>query len=231
MMRSVALKFHSAIQHIGFVADLRAASERNWHEAIKEVFIVLFFSLMPLWLGLILVTISSIAGGILDFVDRFASSSDLGILSASLLGPVLYMIFNEASELTGNRALPRFPSGLWFVLIVIGCCVTATGIYSFTYLSENSSFFDNYGDVIRFVDTKWVSILSWVLFVVSVSLVLFAATIRNSLDSQTVPRMRNDTDDFVAQMEDAQQEEPQPPEGDDTEDFTRRLRDAADEAS
>jgi hypothetical protein len=67
------------------VSDLRSASWPNWREAFKEVFVILFFSLMPLWLGLFIVEMLTITDGPSSFIEKFASSSDLGILSASLL--------------------------------------------------------------------------------------------------------------------------------------------------
>jgi hypothetical protein len=109
--------------NIPIITDLGSASWPNWREAFKEIFVILFFSLMPLWLGLFIVTILTIADGTTGFIARFTSNSDLGVLSASLLGPLLYMMFREEGQTTGNRLVPRFPSGLWFIMIIVACCV------------------------------------------------------------------------------------------------------------
>jgi hypothetical protein len=120
---------------IPIIAELRSASWPNWREAFKELFVILFFSLMPLWLGLLIVKLLTITDSTSGFIAKFASSSDLGILSASLLGPMLYMMFREDNDATGNRIIPGFPSGLWIIMVTMACCIVATVIYSFTYLS------------------------------------------------------------------------------------------------
>ncbi|MBI3503662.1 MAG: hypothetical protein HY059_02380 [Proteobacteria bacterium] len=184
-------------RRIPIFSDLRAASWANWREALKELFVTLFFSLMPLWLGLFIVTILTITTGAWRFIENFASSSDLGILSTSLLGPLLYAMFREEESAGPTSMAPRFPGGLWFVMIVLACCTIATAIYSFTYLSEINVFYDASGRVIKFVDDPTVAMASWILFIVVVFVILFASTIRNSLESESPRMMSNDTQDFV----------------------------------
>lgn len=189
---------------IPIVAELRSASWSNWRDALKEIFVILFFSLMPLWLGLLIVNLLTIASGAYEFITNFASSSDLGILSASLLGPTLYMLFREDRIRTGNRITPGFPSGLWFVMVTVACCMVATAIYCFTYLSGIHAFFDKNGAAISFINTPTVAWTSWSLFAVVVSLILFAATIRNSLETQAPIIMSEDTQAYVSALEAAQ---------------------------
>lgn len=110
---------------IPIVPELLTASWPNWRESFKEAFVTLFFSLMPLWLGLLIVRLLTIADGTSGFIAKFASSSDLGILSASLLGPMLYMMFREDGD-SEQRIVPRFPSGLWFIMSTVACCIVAT---------------------------------------------------------------------------------------------------------
>lgn len=193
-----------ASARIPILADLRSASWPNWREAFKEVFVILFFSLMPLWLGLIIVNLLTIASGASEFIAKFASSSDLGILSASLLGPMLYMMFREDQERTGDRIAPGFPSGLWFVMLTVGCCMVATAIYCFTYLSAIKVFFDKHGSAVPFINSQTVEFTSWFLFGVVVLLILCAATIRNSMETQPPFMMSADTQNFVSALQDAQ---------------------------
>jgi len=159
---------------------------------------------MPLWLGLFIVTMLTITDGTSGFIMKFASSSDLGILSASLLGPLLYMMFREEGRSTGNRLVPRFPSGLWFIMVIVACCIIATVIYSFTYLSGLRVFYDQGGAVINFINANIVATASWTLLIIVVILMLFAATIRNSLETQTPRLMSGDTQDFVTEFRAAQ---------------------------
>jgi hypothetical protein len=189
---------------VPIIADLCSASWPNWREAFKEILVILFFSLMPLWLGLLIVNLLTITDGASGFITKFASSSDLGILSASLLGPMLYMMFREDDDRTGDRIAPGFPSGLWFIMITVGCCMVATAIYCFTYLSGIHAFFDPHGSVISFVNSHTVTLTSWSLFSVVVSLNLCASTIRNSMESQPPRMMSADTANYVAELQAAQ---------------------------
>ena len=115
---SVKPRIRRATRPLPILGDL-PEDWADWKEDFKEVFIVAFFSLMPLWLGLLLVAVVTVSDGSDSFLSKFASSSDLGILSASLLGPSLYMMFREQSETAGVGVTPRFPSGLWFIITII----------------------------------------------------------------------------------------------------------------
>jgi hypothetical protein len=192
------------------LSDLSSASWPNWRESFKELFVILFFSLMPLWLGLLIVTISTITDGPSSFIGKFASSSDLGILSASLLGPLLYMMFREEGESTGDRLVPRFPSGLWFIMIILACCIVATMIYALTYLSGTHAFYDRNGLPINFINAPSVALTSWILFVVVILVILFAATIRNSTETEPPRMMSADTQNFVDRFAAAQGEKNEP---------------------
>jgi len=189
---------------VPIVSDLIAAGWPDWREAFKELFIILLFSLMPVWLGLSLVAILTIADGPLTFLERFASSSDLGILAASLLGPVLYMMFRDEGRTSGRGLTPQFPGGLWFTVIIIVCCVFATVIYCFNYLSATRSFFNEHGTVITFVASRSISFLSWALFAASTLVVFTASTIRNSMYSRAPQLMSADTQNFVAEVRNAE---------------------------
>lgn len=192
---------------IPIIADLLSASWSNWREAFKEVFVILFFSLMPLWLGLLIAKLLAITDSVFEFIERFASSSDLGILSASLLGPMLYMMFREDDSATENHIVPRFPSGLWFTMITVACCIVATVIYCFTYVSGARSFFDSAGKAITFVNSETVALTSWALFGVVVVLLLCGCTIRNSVETQPTRMMSAETQEYVSEFRAAQMEE------------------------
>lgn len=163
---------------------------------------------MPLWLGLLMVNLLMTTDGASHFIAKFASSSDLGILSASLLGPMLYMMFREDNARTGDRLTPGFPSGLWFIMVTVACCMVATAIYCFTYLSSIRAFFDRNGTIITFINSNTVAWTSWGLFIVVVLLILCAATIRNSMETQPPFIMSADTQSYVSALEAAQRDAP-----------------------
>jgi hypothetical protein len=190
--------------YIPIISDAASANWPHWREALKEVFVTLFFSLMPLWLGLFIVKILTIADGPSAFLAKFASNAELAILATSLLGPLLYMMFREDGSGPGNWLVPRFPGGLWFIMTVIGCCVVATVMYSLTYLSGTNAFHDASGASVRFINASTVATTSWILFTIVVLLILFACTIRNFIETRAPRMMSADTQQFVAEVEAAQ---------------------------
>jgi hypothetical protein len=192
---------------VPIIPELLTASWANWRESFKEAFVTLFFSLMPLWLGLLIVNLLTIAEGTSGFIAKFASSSDLGILSASLLGPMLYMMFREDTGASEQRIFPRFPSGLWFIMFTVACCIVATVIYCFNYVSGLKKYFDENGDVIGFVKPDTVALVSWSLFCLVVILIVCASTIRNSMETQSAGMMSADTQDYVSQLQAAQDDQ------------------------
>lgn len=200
----VATKSFVQQSRFPIVPELMTASWANWRESFKEAFVTLFFSLMPLWLGLLIVNLLTIAEGTSGFIAKFASSSDLGILSASLLGPMLYMMFREDKDASDQRIVPRFPSGLWFIMFTVACCIVATVLYCFNYVSGLRKYFDEHGSLIGFVKPETVAIVSWLLFFLVVILIVCASTIRNSMETRTPSMMRTDTQDYVAQLQAAQ---------------------------
>lgn len=189
---------------IPIIPELLTASWPNWRESFKEAFVTLFFSLMPLWLGLLIVKLLTIADGTSGFIAKFASSSDLGILSASLLGPMLYMMFREDSDTSEQTIVPRFPSGLWFTMSTVACCIVATVIYCFNYVSGLQKYFDADGTIISFVKPETVALVSWSLFGLVVALIVCASTIRNSMETRSAGMMSADTQDFVSKLQAAQ---------------------------
>jgi acyl-CoA synthetase (AMP-forming)/AMP-acid ligase II len=138
------------------------------------------------------------------FIASFASNSDLAILSASLLGPLLYMMFREEEDKPETRIVSRFPSGLWFVMIIIACCILAAIIYGFHYLSSIHAFYTKEGLAVDFVSSNTISLVSWILFATVVLVITFASTIRNSIYTETpkTPRiMAEETDQYVEKFQ------------------------------
>jgi hypothetical protein len=209
---------------IPVIPELLTASWSNWRESFKEAFVTLFFSLMPLWLGLLIVNLLTITDGTSGFIAKFASSSDLGILSASLLGPMLYMMFREDKDASERRIIPRFPSGLWFIMFTVACCIVATVIYCFNYVSGLRRYFDESGTLIGFVKPDTIAVISWWLFCLVVVSIICASTIRNSMETRSPGMMSADTQDYVSQLQAAQ---------DDHQDFVDQIQAAqgADDAA
>jgi hypothetical protein len=77
-------------------------------DALTEIFVILLFSLMPLWLGFLITKILVLPENGGDYLDKFASSADLGLISAAFLGPLLYVILKEDGPAVGQRVFGRW---------------------------------------------------------------------------------------------------------------------------
>ncbi len=184
--------------NIPIIKELKTASKDDWIEAAKELLFTLFFSLMPVWLGFIMITLLALPETPFSFISKFAASSDLSLISASLIGPLLYMMFGK-SITEGKLSMP-FPSGLWFLILIFFLCLIATVIYCFTYISETDWFYDLAGKKIIFTNEDAVMYISFAVFAVSIFLILSALTIQNSIQNPT-SLMRNDTANYVDDLQ------------------------------
>jgi hypothetical protein len=92
-------------------------------------------------------------------------------------------------------------------MATVACCIVATVIYSFTYLSGIPAFFDKSGTMITFINSDVVAQASWTLFGAVVVLILCASTIRNSMETRPARMMSDDTQGYVSELEAAQDQE------------------------
>ena len=127
---------------------------------------------------------------------------------------MLYMMFREDGDTSEPRIVPRFPSGLWFIMSTVACCIVATVIYCFNYVSGLKKYFDADGAIINFVKPDTVAFISWSLFCLVVVLIICASTIRNSMETRSPAMMSTDTQDYVAKLQAVQ---------DDQQDFVKRM--------
>lgn len=192
-----------AASKIPIIGDVLLARWPQWREALKELFVILLFSLMPLWLGLLIVGLLSLPYDAFGFLGRFASSSDLGLISASLLGPLLYVILREQGSITGDKISTQFPNALWFVLVIFLCCLIATVIYNFTYVSGLHIFFNSKGQPINFVNVGFVTYVSIIIFSISIFLVLAVAVIKNTIATGSPGIMNRGGEDLADQLQKA----------------------------
>src|ERR1700709_2253431 len=120
---------------------------------------------------------------------------------------MLYMMFREDKDASEQRIVPRFPSGLWFIMFTVACCIVATVIYCFNYVSGLRRYFDENGAIISFVKPDTVAFVSWSLFCLVVVIIICASTIRNSMETRSPSMMSADTQDYVSKLQAAQDDQ------------------------
>lgn len=210
-------------RQVPIVSPLLETRTRHWKEAAAELLVILLFSLMPVWLGMLItgwiVTDSSMS----DFLYNFASSSELGVISAALLGPVLYLVFRDEGDTRSKGFGQEFPSGLTFIMLTFVCCLVATVIYCFNYLQELDIIYDAEGKHLEFVSKSNVAWISWIIFFVSILLVLISSVLRNYLASMSPSVMIRDEKTFTEAFQAQQKTQHAVSRGQDAQDLAAQL--------
>lgn len=134
------------------------------------------------------------------------------------------MIFKDENDRDSDGLFRKFPDALWFTVLIFVACVIATVIYSFTYVSEVSQLFDKDRAPINFVDGESVTIISWALFIFSILLLFFASAIRNAMYSRAPRIMREDTEDYVEALKEAEANQAPAAPAADAQAFAEKLR-------
>lgn len=173
-------------------------SKKNFVDAIKELLSVLLFGFMPIILGILFAWLSS-SGSVTQFTLRFLASGEALLLSAALVGPLIYVLVKNYGELPSLKGLIRgydkfpgtisiqFPYGWTYISLIILICVIAAGVFGYhSALSENDKLL-----------SENMRILSAIIFLSSLSIFFLISISRNRLVDGAAKIMSADTNDFL----------------------------------
>lgn len=173
-------------------------SKKHFVDAIKELLSVLLFGFMPIILGILFAWLSS-SGSVNQFALRFLASGEALLLSAALVGPLIYVLVKNYGELPSLKGLIRgydkfpgtisiqFPYGWTYISLIILICVIAAGVFGYhSALSENDKLL-----------SENMRILSAIIFLSSLSIFFLISISRNHLVEGAAKLMSDDTKDFL----------------------------------
>jgi len=131
---------------IPIYGKLLSAKKGSLKQGLTEVFLVVLFSLFPIWFYPVILA-TAYQKPILETIFYFLSSGELFLYSAALVGPLVYSImkkYGESEESDFDRedkgskglgiSFPKipsiqFPDGIWFVLFSILICLFAATLF------------------------------------------------------------------------------------------------------
>jgi hypothetical protein len=175
------------------IGDVVQCTLEDYVDAIKELLTILFFSFMPIWLGLLFASISA-KGTIDGFVKTFLNSGEALLISAGLVGPLIYVLTKKYGDLPRSLTM-RFPQGWFFTLSIFAICVIAGAVFG----AERGMAPQTIADQSRSTGGE---LLSKVMLIASIVIVFLVSAIRNHLDRGAPEAMRADTNRFLREWRD-----------------------------
>lgn len=154
---------------------------RDFWEALKEVFVVVFFSLSPIWLWVFYMSIAKASADLrwFDILADTVSHGELFLYCTSLLAPIFYI------ALADRQTTGTFPSKLSHIVIVVIIII----------LSAVFFLMDRKGEPLN---QQHVFTISIILYLCSVVLIYIAKVYENNIISPSA-RFRHEEEEFVEQ--------------------------------
>jgi uncharacterized membrane protein len=177
------------------IKDFKNCSRDDFVEAAKELFVLIVFAGMPVWLGLIFSVLSKADKATTIFFLEFLASGESLLISAALVGPLIYVITRKYGDLPEAFTI-RFPQGWLFVVLIAIICVIAAATFGFDRVFRQAA--TDHGRSSVF-DESSIRMFSLCTLFISVAIVYLVSVLRNYLDRGAPAIMRSDTQSFLDQ--------------------------------
>jgi hypothetical protein len=174
------------------IKDFRNCTRDDFVEAAKELFVLVVFAGMPVWLGIIFSALSKEKSVNVFFLE-FLSSGESLLISAALVGPLIYIITRKYGDLPAAFTI-RFPQGWLFVVLIAIICVITAALFGFDRVFRQTSIEHGHSSVF---DESSMRAFSFGVLSVSVLIVYLVSVLRNYLDRGAPAIMRSDTQSFL----------------------------------
>jgi hypothetical protein len=175
------------------VRDFRNCTRDDFTEAAKELLVLIVFAGMPIWLGLMISAVSKGDKTVSSFLHEFFASGDALLISAALVGPLIYVITRKYGDLPESLTI-RFPQGWLFVVIITIICIIAAALFGFDRVFKPDP---GGGGRSSVFDEKSMRAFSFGVLFLSISIVYLVGVLRNYLERGAPAIMRNDTQEFL----------------------------------
>jgi hypothetical protein len=174
------------LKGIPLTRELLNCRRQDYAEAAKEVVTTLAFSMLPFWLGTLIFFLVK-RGSVVKFIDDFLASGEALLISAALIGPVIYVITKQYGDLPRSLTI-RFPQGWLFVIVAIAICLITAAIVILqrVYLQVFAS-----GNDAALFEAGLMRGLSLAIFIVTVSSLYLVTVLKNYTDTGAAAEMRH----------------------------------------
>lgn len=160
-------------------------TKSNFLDAIKEFISLVVASFLPVWLGILFNWLSPEAS-VRKFVLEFLSSGEALLISAALVGPLIYILFKRYGNMPKGLSL-RFPLGWFIVSSILVISVVSAGVFGYKSATIGA---DN-------IAPENLLLLSSAMLVASLIILFIVYVIRNNIEGSTSEIMRTETSEFL----------------------------------
>jgi hypothetical protein len=176
------------------IRDFRNCTADDFIEAAKEFVLLTVFAFMPIWLGFLFSILSRQEGAAQLFISDFLRSGEALLISAALVGPLIYVITRKYGDLPKTLTI-IFPQGWLFVGFIAIICVIAAALFGFHRTTplqasaphQSTSYFDD----------NAIKRLSIFVLLAAMSILYLVSVLRNYLERGAAALMHRDTQEFL----------------------------------
>src|ERR1043166_343107 len=173
------------------IRDFKNCTRSDFAEAAKELSVLIVFACMPVWLGIIFSFVSKAEKSISTFVLEFLASGEALLISAAIVGPLIYIITRKYGELPTSLTI-RFPQGWLFVVLIAIICAIAAALFGFDRVFKPEG--PHRGTL---YNEQAMRGFSFCILTLSVTIVYLVSVLRNYLDRGLPDITRQETLEFL----------------------------------
>jgi hypothetical protein len=174
---------------------IRACSAEDFSQACIEVMIICISAFLPIWLGLFVLSITTLLGSMGAFLTSFMTSGDALLIACGIIGPLIYVLTKKYGRLEDPLTL-RFPYSPGLSLLILVIWVIAGVVFVLKKMSDLQLLSPTV------IDKGAIWNLSLFITFGSVTVLYFATVFRNNMDhSDPAVLMHNEQEEFVKDYE------------------------------
>lgn len=173
---------------------LFSCSAADFTQAGIEVGIVCFSAFLPIWLGVIVLSVTTIVGSVWDYTASVLTSGEVLLIACGIIGPLIYVITRKYGRLEEPLTL-RFPYSAGLSILILLIWLVASVVFVLQKMAGLGVLSANV------IDGTAILILSLIVTVGSVVVLYFATVFRNSMDrGDAAGMMHNEQEAFVREF-------------------------------
>lgn len=176
---------------MSLVQDLCKCRRKDFVEAAKEVISIFILSIIPIWLGALLMALIPRAS-VANYLHEFFVSGEALLISAALIGPSFYVITKKYGDLPNSLSI-HFPQGWFLLIITFVICMFATAVFGLQRYSQLPP------KQIDLFDPGLMQDLSISILIATFVTLFVMTTFRNYLEDGAAKEMHSGEEEFMKQ--------------------------------
>lgn len=168
----------------------------DFRRGTHELFWMLFFGVMPLWVGWLFVRTYG-ATFAAKYFHEFINGGDLLLISVALVGPLMYPLLRQYGK--KDISTTPFPLNVIFIIVIFLLTIISTGSF-YELKLMNSDIFPKHDDMP--IDHDYTSTVSYISFISAIAIAFSINSLRNLMDHWDIPReFRSNTNELLKEWD------------------------------